>query len=303
MKIGVLLPLAGAILAAPLQADALFSYSNFNGACGGGLTCVGTATVAAGALQLTPPGGGLASGAAYDAVPVTLGTDATFSTTFQFQILDPGGINPADGFAFVISAGSSGLGGSGGQLGYSGVPNSVAIEFDIFNNGTNDDNSSNHIAIDEDGHVRDGTAQSDQNPVNVYGQQFCDFSGLHDYSRGGCMSNGDVWSANIGFNGSGLTVSVWDQSGSFAEAAPFTVYSSPVSIDIASLLGTSTAYIGFTSADASGWAVHDILNWTLANDTELAMPEPQSLTMMTAAGVFFAVVLVLRRRKSLSTAC
>ena len=68
---------------------------------------------------------------------------------------------PADGLAFVIqgvipSAPSSGLlslGGGGGQIGYETIPNSLAIEFDTFQNAggeqhvPNNDPDDNHVGV------------------------------------------------------------------------------------------------------------------------------------------------------------
>jgi hypothetical protein len=46
---------------------------------------------------------------------------------------------------------------------YGGVGNSVGIEFDTYDNGGADGDSSNHVAIDEDGNITNGTSQSDRN--------------------------------------------------------------------------------------------------------------------------------------------
>jgi hypothetical protein len=281
---------AGGFLTVPSHASVLFTLPNFNGACSGGpLTCVGNATTTGtgGALQLTDSVHGGETGAAYNSTAITLGPNSEFSTTFQFRISDVQGIGPADGFTFVLAASPTGLGGSGQGLGYETVPNSVAIEFDTYDNGTNDGNSSNHVAIDENGHVTDGTPQSDQNLVPLYGNAICsNFAGPNNYQRSGCLSNGDIWSATIGFDGSALSLSVWDQSGPFAKPSPFTVYSVPVPVNISGDLGTNNAFIGFTAGDAAGYETHDILNWSLANDTSLASPEPAPVAMLIGGFVF-----------------
>ena len=55
----------------------------------------------------------------------------TFTTDFTFEQLNAN----ADGITFTIQGqGSSAVGGSGGWLGYEGLPNSVAIKFDLYNN-------------------------------------------------------------------------------------------------------------------------------------------------------------------------
>ena len=67
---------------------------------------------------------------------------STFTTSFTFQIT-PGTSPMADGMAFVIQGvGNKALGPGGGGLGYGsdtvggggGLPRSIAIKFDVFNN-------------------------------------------------------------------------------------------------------------------------------------------------------------------------
>ena len=258
----------GAILggAAPAQAGVIVSYPSFAGTCGTTLTCVGSTAESGSVLRVTPATTSQ-SGAGYSTTPITLGTNATFSTTFQFQITNPGGINPADGITFVLAKNSSGLGGNGGSLGYAGVPNSVAIEFDTYNNG-GVDLSSNHVAIDTNGVL------TDTNSVNPYGVSTCDFNS--GYTQAGCLSNGHIWTATIGYTGALLTVSAQDGTN------PVQTLINSFPIDIASNLGTDNAFVGFTGSTGAGFENQDILNWKLANDTSLAptVPEPASIALL-----------------------
>jgi len=214
------------------------------------------------------------SAAAYSTTALTLGSNDTFSTTFQFQILNPGGIDPADGIVFVLAASPTGLGGAGGDIGYGGVGNSVGIEFDTYNNGSDDGNSSNHVAIDEDGNVDNGTSESDQDLTNVYGIQTCGFG-----AGAGCMSNGDVWTVSIGYNGDDqeLSLTISDP----AEGSADVIYNN-LPIDVSSFLGGSTAYVGFTAGTGAGNETQDIINWQFADDQSLApgVPEPSSLLLL-----------------------
>jgi len=70
-----------------------------------------------------------------------------FTTYFKFQIHTAAiCCSPADGFAFVIQNSSTSALGSGfGGLAYAGIPNSVAVEFDTFQNSW--DPSANHVAV------------------------------------------------------------------------------------------------------------------------------------------------------------
>jgi len=259
--------LVGALASiAPAQASVVLSFPDFTGACGTTLTCVGNTAVAGTALRVTPATTSQ-SGAGYSNTAITLGASATFSTTFQFQFTNAGGIAPADGITFVLAKVPTGLGAAGGGIGYQGVPNSVAIEFDTFNNGGLD-LSSNHVAIDVNG-VLTNTATA-----NPYGVATCDFGSGH--TQIGCMSNGHVWTVVVGYNGALLTVSVQDA------ANPVQTVINAFPIDIAANLGTTTAFVGFTSGTGAGFENHDILNWQLANTTELAVPsvpEPASLAL------------------------
>jgi len=270
------------------EASVIANYADFTGACSSStLTCVGNAATVGSVLRVAPASSGQ-SGAAYSTTAVTLGTNAIFSTTFQFQFTQPGGIDPADGITFVLANNTSGLGGAGGGIGYLGVGNSVAIEFDTFNNGGGDNNSSNEVGVDVNGSL------SSVIQANPYGVVTCDFGSSTSFTNPGCMSNGDIWTATIGYNGSNLTVKVQDG----ANAAQTII--SNYGIDISSFLGTNTAYVGFTSATGAGWENHDILNWQFANDTSLApvspVPEPDTLAIFSLG--LIGVGLRYRRRRS-----
>lgn len=283
------------------RASDLFNFPNFSNTSG--LTFAGSATTTTTAdgtvLRLTPASGGQ-SGAAYSTSSVTLGASDTFSTQFQFRFTNPGGIDPADGITFVLAASPTGLGGAGYGIGYAGVPHSVAVEFDTYNNNgyglpNNDGNSSNHVAIDENGDL------SNLALANVYGNGSCGFAGgspsQNPNTAAGCMSNGDLWTALVNYDGSHLSVSLKDP----AKGTAFQAISN-YAINISSLIGTSTAYVGFTSGTGSGWEDHDILNWELANTATLpttpssGVPEPSAL-LLIGAGLTTLATIARRHRR------
>jgi hypothetical protein len=239
------------------HAGIVLSYPTFTGACASSLTCFGNTAESATVLRLTPAAVGKV-GTAYSTTPITLGAGAKFSTTFRFQITAAGGLNPADGFTFVLAANPTGLGiptsAGGGGLGYVGVPNSFAVEFDTYNNLL-PDLTSNHVAIDVNG------ALSNIAATNPYGVAPCDF--FTGYTQVGCMANGDVWTVVVNYDGTRLDVAVQDGTN-----LPQMVISA-LPINIAAVLGTNTVFAGFTGATGDGYETQDILSWQFADDTSI----------------------------------
>lgn len=263
------------------------------------LTCVGnpiTPSTSSGVLILTP-GMGDQSGAAFSTTAIELGPNATFSTTFQFQFLPgvdsvdgPYGWDPADGITFILARDSSGLGGGGGGLGYDGILNSVAIEFDTWNNGGADNDSSNHVAVNTG-----GTLEAPIAYANPYGVTTCLANGQPGEinTRNGCMSNGHVWSVTIGYDGGTHALTVQVQDGALAPQLLFTA-----NVDIVAALGYDPvndpepfqAFVGFTGGTGAGWEEHRILNWQFATDTTLS-PEPPSGVPLPATSGLMALGL------------
>src|SRR5574340_58953 len=153
---GLLSVLFGAGMSLSVTANATtITYPDFSSTSG--LTLNGNAAQVGDVRRVTPATFGQAGGGV-STNPISLASNASFSTAFQFRFTNPGGACDgqgcgADGIVFIVQTNSNNGGGGGGGIGYDGIPNSVGIEFDTWNNGSIDGNSSNHVGIDVGGSV------------------------------------------------------------------------------------------------------------------------------------------------------
>ncbi|MEQ1760247.1 MAG: Ig-like domain-containing protein, partial [Vicinamibacterales bacterium] len=183
-----------------------------------------------------------------------------FSTTFQFRVSNPGGgTDPyfgelgADGFTFALQAsvdGFNALGGSGGGLGYLGIANSVAVEFDTYYNSEVSDLDSNHLAVNVGGSVVSvATVAIPQHFESV-----------------------DLWTAWIDYDGTTLEIRL-----SPTGSRPLLPTLSHV-INIPHELGDNNeAFIGFTAATGAATNTVDVMNWTFTTP----IGEDQSINLLT----------------------
>ncbi|MGA7765046.1 MAG: chitobiase/beta-hexosaminidase C-terminal domain-containing protein [Candidatus Sulfotelmatobacter sp.] len=188
-------------------------------------------------LRLTD-GGGTEAGSGFYTTPLNI---QSFTTDFSFQLTNP----KADGIAFVIqNAGTSALGPSGGGLGYGpdvpggtgGIPSSVAVKFDLYNNAGEGTNST--------GLYTNGAAPT--TPATTLGGNV----NLH---------SGDVFNVHISYNGSTLTMTITDAT------TPADTFTTSWTVNIPSTVGANTAYAGFTGGTGGLTAIQDILTWTFTS--------------------------------------
>jgi Legume lectin domain/PEP-CTERM motif len=217
------------------------------------------------------------SGNAFVSDPISLTNDRSFSTAFSFQITDPQGISDndgqgADGIAFVLQTLSNTVGGGGGSIGYGGISPSIGIEFDTYNNTAGGiPESGNHVGINLNGSLF-SVAQQDVIPR---------------------MNNGGVWYSWIDYDGISDLLEV---RLSQTAARPKTALLS-YTVDLASILGSSDAYVGFTSGTGAAGGDHDIRSWTFKDTYDpIDVPEPSSVLGFLTLGAL-GIGSRLRRRK------
>jgi len=197
------------------------------------------------------------AGSAFFKNPYVLGLNSDFHSEFIFRITSGNPVSlRSDGLAFVIARSPTSLGGAGEGLGYSGINNSVAIEFDTYQNGF--DPSGSHVAVMSDGNNADHSKGSKDTILP--------------------MDNGDRWKATVNYYGQTnyLSLILTDLDNSVSNLFLETT------IDIADILGCGSAgcvnsYFGFTAATGGGFANYDILSWS--NE----VPEPSGIALIGLA--------------------
>ncbi len=213
-------------------------------------------------LRLTPPKL-LRLGIGYYGarVPVTGG----FETTFDFQIHEvggpggPSGEQGAEGLAFIIqNQGIEARGHLGASMGYAGIRNSVAVEFDVYQSegstGFFGDPNGNHISV-----------QTNTTPGDRYGETRAEI--YHSLAHTTDETNPDL--PNLIASGSEKhSVRIV-----YTPGEPGTLSISldnepvlSVAMKLSDYINTEDgkAYIGFAAStnQTVGWAAHDILNWS-----------------------------------------
>ena len=161
----------------------------------------------------------------------------SFKASFSFQITNPTG----DGLAIVFQGVSpTAVGGYGGSLGYgpigtatAGIPNSVAVKFDLYsNNGEGGDST--------------GMYQNGASPTTP----FVDLT-----NTGIDLHSGHVFLAALGYDGTTLTVTIKDTTTQASATQSYTV-------NIPNNVGSPTAYVGFTGGTGLYTSTADVQSWS-----------------------------------------
>ncbi len=246
-----------------------------------------------GALRLTASHAKQTGAAWY---PRKMNVREGFDTTFTFHLSNPSltcdlmddvhtrcRSRGADGFAFVIqNEDELALGRGGMSLGYGGIANGLAVEFDTYFNYENLDPYENHIAVISEGWRRELTSNHTSsfgdlvdppdlaNEIHtariVYSPEF-DVSALEDpqFTVTGqhthFLTNAqypDGGMADFGTGMGTLKVYVNDMH------RPLLI--TPIKLDALLRLDSGRAWVGFTAATGDErWQTHDILTWTFTS--------------------------------------
>jgi hypothetical protein len=218
----------------------------------------------------TGGGGSISGGTAtltdnntFEATSVYYDTPQSISGGFQasFTYQATGGSNGfglADGMTFVLqNQGLNALGGTGSDLGYSGITPSAAVALDIWTpfEGT---------AFATNGSLGSFTSTS---PVN--------------------LDSTDPIAVSLSYNGTTnvLTETLKDNTAG-------TTYSTSYTSDLASVLGAGTAWVGFTGGSGAGTSTQTVSNFSFTN----AVPEPTTLALWAGCGLMMAAYGCWARR-------
>jgi hypothetical protein len=201
-------------------------------------TVNGSATPTGSGVELTN-GGTSEAGSAFSTSPVNI---TGFSARFSFQIL-PGSTSVlADGFTFTIqgvgptaldTAGGGGLGYGPDHVGGTpGIPKSVAIKFDVFNNQGE--------GSDSTGLYTNGAAPT--------------IPAIDLTSTGVNLQSGDVFNVAVTYNGKTLTVTITDTQTKATATQSYVV-------NIPKIVGGNQAFVGFTGGTGADSSVQNILSF------------------------------------------
>ena len=184
-----------------------------------------------------------------------------FTTEFSFRMSDgiagnddEASLPGADGIVFVIqNSGNNIIGGDGGRIGYSGLNNSLAIEFDLYANDSKqivnfNDPNGNHVALMKSVDNIISARHTESNTLAI------------NDSILEIKSDKTEYFAKIDYNIIDKTLRVYlGEDDNYGQ--PVINYY-PIELDqVLNLNEGEWAYMGFTSATGESYQIHDIMSW------------------------------------------
>ena len=232
------------------------SFVNGFSAAPGSMTFNGSTVLNDSRLQLT--NGGLSqAGSAWFNTPVDI---TKFTNDFAFQLENA----DADGITFTIqNSGVTALGAAGGNLGFAGIAKSVAVKFDLYNNNGEGDDST-------------GIYQNGVSPTTP----------AIDLSSSGIdLHNGDTFSVHMTYDGATLAMSITD-------GVTGAVYNHSWSINLPQVVGSNTAYVGFTGGTGGTTASQKIETWSFLSTGGSPQAAAATPTFSPVAGTYLGTQTV-----------
>jgi hypothetical protein len=207
---------------------------------GAGLVLNGGAAVLGNALRLTD-GTPNQVRSVFFHVPLDV---RAFTTAFRFRI-GPG--NATEGLTFCIQgAGPNRLGAGGGGLGYQGIRKSLAVKFDLRDNGGEGHNSTG-LFLDGEAPLRNGSLDLTGSGIDLH--------------------SGRAYDVVLSADGNTLGLTITDAADHARS------FRTSFDVDVAFVVGAPTAYVGFTASSATPGAVQEVLSWTWTSLPTRAHPE------------------------------
>lgn len=222
---------------------AAFTYPDFSSTSG--LTILSDAATSGVKMRLTPAAINKVGVIWYATkVPVNF----SWVTIFEFQITGGGGIaNPGheshgpggDGLSFCIqNDGANDVGGGGSGLGYGGLPNSLAVEFDTYDDFTFGDGGDNEVSI----HSK-GTSMNSSDADGIIGAN-------HQVTPN--MKGGSIHTGKVVYASNSMQVYLDNTL----------IQTESINLSTLLSLDSNKAWVGLTGATGAAYQNNDIISWS-----------------------------------------
>lgn len=184
--------------------------------------------------------------------------------------------------AFTVTSGPNVVsGGGGGCIGYSGIDNSLAVEFDTYADSY--DPNANHIAIQNCGTGVNSSSHFGENPCLIHDDATPSLEAINE-SPGVTLADGNIHQAVVEYSGALGTPA--NQLQIFIDPQFVTGTHTPVAGSVPAisviynianhmnLLGGDSAYIGFSAATGAADETQELLSWTYTPHTPVTQQQP-----------------------------